>query len=175
MKTKSIDYLTERELGWLMLRKLCQLYDAGGISSGRSFQSRLLDAWILLDKVPEIINMDDWSAWQLFEEAEKRKKRRRYAQNLEPFSKEAKKLSKRQFGYCVLSSLAEWYIAERAKYLEDARPYRYELDSLKLALEMIYAISFDRQALHHFDATELIREGDNRFRAKVKRNWKRRV
>jgi hypothetical protein len=175
VKTKKLKFPTERELGWLILRKVCQFYSSGGISIGRSPQSRLLDAWMTLEKGADIRNMDDWTAPQLEEEAKERVRRLRFATSLEPFSQDASDLTKRQLGYCILHSLIAWYRSERAKESpEFDKPSKWEMELLELALDLLYSLPFVRGPIHFFDARELILASDDRLAEKVKRDWKRR-
>jgi len=164
MAEKTLAQLTERKLAWLLLRQLCQMYSAGGISGGRSFRSTMLDCWILEERTPDIQNIDAWHWPELLEEARARflKPHMQISLSVEPFPISSDKLSRRQLGYCLLRASQDWY---RQYGME----WQHEVEILDAAVRLLYGKSYADAPLNPFDPEYLRLHANDRFRVKVKR------
>lgn len=69
---KKIGDLTEIELVRLLLRRLWQHHDNGGISMGRTLENRLLESAMDQIPMPKGVNLDQWDDHELIEEADRR-------------------------------------------------------------------------------------------------------
>jgi len=70
---KSVVELTDIELSRLILRKMWQIHDAGGISMGRSQENKLLEAVLELIPLPKKVLLDKFSQKELLKEADRRR------------------------------------------------------------------------------------------------------
>lgn len=71
---KPIEALTNVEVARLLLRQLWQWQDVSGVSHGRSYESKILEAAIDLIPLPSGIKVDWYSVKALIEESERRKR-----------------------------------------------------------------------------------------------------
>ena len=71
---KPIGALTDVEIARLLLRCLWQVHSAGGISHGRSVDSRILESAMDLIPLPMGIMLDAYTCEDLREEGERRKR-----------------------------------------------------------------------------------------------------
>ncbi len=69
---RTLKELSDQELARLILRRLWQYYDSGGISNSRARRSLMIETAFKLMPLPQNISLDEWDEEQLQAEAEAR-------------------------------------------------------------------------------------------------------
>lgn len=123
-----IEKLSDRGLARLLLRKLWQMHDTGGISHGRSYRNRLLEAIIDLIPNPELRDLDFFSFQELIQESKIRNENLEmncFANLAIMKSRTLKTITNRSLAYLVLLKLWYWY-DERARKEKES----FDIDNL---------------------------------------------
>ena len=107
-----IKNLSDRGLTRLLLRKIWQRHDTGGISWGRSYRNFLLEAVMDLIPMPKLRDLDFFSTGELIGEAIRRNENLgidRFNDLFSMKSRSLKKATNRSLAYLVLLKLWHWY------------------------------------------------------------------
>jgi hypothetical protein len=149
--------LKNDELARLILRKLWQIQDVGGVSMGRSLRNVFLEAAKNIMPCPEMPNLDAFSEADLKQEGDRRKpkspRRLRHSCVL-------KKLSDRTLAILLLLELKKWLDDDALK--NPHGPLGWEIQATKSALRLLpLPKEFDGTEL--WSADSLVSEARDRY------------
>jgi hypothetical protein len=164
---RSLSELGNDEVARLILRKLWQLQDAGGVSMGRSPRSVFLESAINILPMP-VRNCDAFGTQELLEEV---KKRRASIPPKLGSVRYVRRIGKRTLAILLLQELLAWYREDAKKDPQQALTVETRMTETVLRL-MPLPRGFKRSA--SWSAEALVEQSRIRLRIASNRRFKRR-
>jgi hypothetical protein len=176
-----LESLSDYVLARLLIRKLWQMYDNGGVSMGRSLRASLLES--ILPLLPELTDEESGlsekvGVWELYREGERRRKinkkveKQKFTQPLLFVS--LPYISNATLFCLVIDAILDWYKADEKK---SDFPLVHQKDIVEMILYILsncfYKKQFARRRKYGYE--ELIEEVGNRGRVKMEMDLRQRL